>query len=45
MLDLAKMLNERERELERYDSEYQSLVKIELEQRSTIEKLINNKTN
>ena len=45
MLDLSKLLNERENELERFDSEYQSLMKIEQEQRVTIEKLINNRTN
>lgn len=43
--EMQKELDEREKELERFESEYQSLLKIEQEQRVTIEKLINNQTN
>lgn len=43
MLDLAKKLNEKDNELERYELELQALHKIEQEQRQLIEKLINNK--
>lgn len=43
MLDLAKKLNEKDNELERYELELQALQKIEQEQRQLIEKLINNK--
>lgn len=43
MMELNKVLSERESELVRYENEYQSLLKIDQEQQLLIERLINNK--
>lgn len=43
MMELNKVLSERESELVRYENEYQSLLKIDQEQQLQIERLINNK--
>lgn len=45
MIELNRLLGEKEHEFERYDLEYQSLLKIEQEQKQLIEKLINNQMN
>ena len=42
IMELSKLLNERESELLRYENEYQSLIKIDQEQQILIERLINN---
>ena len=44
MMELSKVLSERESELVRYENEYQSLLKIDQEQQVLIERLINNQT-
>lgn len=45
MMELNKVLSERENELVRYENEHQSLLKIDQEQQALIEKLINNHMN
>mmetsp|Transcript_21608 Transcript_21608/g.25099 ORF Transcript_21608/g.25099 Transcript_21608/m.25099 type:complete len:130 (-) Transcript_21608:116-505(-) len=42
MLELNNLLNEKKSELERYTHEYESLLKVESEQKLLIEKLSNN---
>jgi intraflagellar transport protein 20 len=42
MMDLNNLLNEKKSELERYTIEFDSLQKVEAEQRNLIEKLSNN---
>ena len=42
MMDLNNLLNEKKNELERYTIEFESLQKVEAEQKNLIEKLSNN---
>ena len=42
MMELNNLLNEKKSELERYTIEYESLAKVEAEQRALIDKLSNN---
>ena len=45
IMELSKLLSERESEFIRIENEYQSLLKIDQEQQMLIEKLINNTMN
>lgn len=45
IIDLSKVLSERESEFIRLENEYQSLLKIDTEQQNLIERLINNQMN
>lgn len=45
IIDLSKVLSERESEFIRLENEYQSLLKIDQEQQNLIERLINNQMN